>query len=234
VSNIYKYSNFSNGASFKDLDIKKGIVTGYFSSFDTIDSYKELVKKGAFKKTIAENFSRIKHLQNHNTSQPLGKLQKLSEDTKGLYYESKIGNHNLGVDFLKMVDSELITEHSIGYAVTQYKQREEFLELTEIRLWEGSSLTAWGVNENTPLTGLKSIDGIDFDSITLRVKALEKFCKNSDATDETIELLLIEQKQLAQILMDLKPNTHTEQKSNVPFIETAISAIQLFNFKNTL
>jgi hypothetical protein len=32
------------------------------------------------------------------------------------------------------------------------------------------------------------------------MKALETFCRNTDATDETIELLLIEVKQLAQII----------------------------------
>jgi len=231
---FYKYSSFTNGASFKDLDTKAGIVTGYFSSFDTVDAYKELVRKGAFKKTISENLNRIKHLQNHNPSQPLGKLQVLAEDTKGLYYESKIGNHTLGVDFLKMVESGLITEHSIGYSVIQQRKEDDYLELLELRLWEGSSLTGWGVNENTPLTGVKALDGIKLEDIEARVKSLEKFCKNSDATDETIELLLLEQKQLAQIIIDLK------QHNTPPVVETevslakAIEAIQLFNFKNTL
>lgn len=231
---LYRYSSFTNGASFKDLDTKAGIVTGYFSSFDTLDSYKEIVRKGAFKKTISENFARIKHLQNHNPSQPLGKIQVLVEDSKGLYYESKIGNHILGVDFLKMVESGLITEHSIGYSVIQQRKQEDALELLELRLWEGSSLTGWGVNENTPLTSVKSIDGIDVEKISQRVKALEKFCKTSDASEETIELLLLEQKQLAQIIIDLKQiNTPPVDETEVP-LSKAIEAIQLFNFKNSL
>jgi len=234
MKSLYKYSNFTSGASFKDLDIKKGIVTGYFSSFDTVDAYKEVVRFGAFKKSISENLNRIKHLQNHNVNQPLGKIQILEELVKGLYYESKVGSHNLGVDFLKMVESGLITEHSIGYQVIQEKKKEDYLELIELKLFEGSSLTGWGVNENTPLTGVKSLEGIKIEDIEARVKSLEKFCKNSDATDETIELLLLEQKQLAQIIIDLK------QTNTPPVVETEVSlakvkeAIQFFNYKNSL
>jgi len=234
MKSFYKYSNFTSGASFKDLDAKQGIVTGYLSSFDTVDAYKEVVRFGAFKKSISENFNRIKHLQNHNPHQPLGKFLTLVEDKKGLYYESKVGSHNLGVDFLKMVESGLITEHSIGYQVIQEKKKEDYLELIELKLFEGSSLTGWGVNENTPLTGVKSLEGIKIEDIEARVKSLEKFCKNSDATDETIELLLLEQKQLAQIIIDLK------QTNTPPVVETEVSlakvkeAIQFFNYKNSL
>jgi hypothetical protein len=234
MKSLYKYSNFTNGANFKDLDVKQGIVTGYLSSFDTVDVYKEVVRFGAFKKSISENFNRIKHLQNHNPHQPLGKFLILVEDKKGLYYESKIGSHNLGVDFLKMVESGLITEHSIGYKNIQQNRKDTYTELTEVKLFEGSSLTGWGVNENTPLTGVKSLEGIKVEDIEARVKSLEKFCKNSDATDETIELLLLEQKQLAQIILNLK------QTNTPPVVKTEVSlakvkeAIQFFNYKNSL
>ena len=234
MKSLYKYSNFTNGASFKDLDTKKGIVTGYFSSFDTVDAYKEVVRLGAFKKSISENFNRIKHLQNHNVNQPLGKIEVLLEDTKGLYYESKIGSHNLGVDFLKMVDSGLITEHSIGYQTIQERKKEDIIELIELKLFEGSSLTGWGVNENTPLTGVKSLEGIKVEDIEGRVKALEKFCKNSDATDETIELLLLEQRQLSQIIIDLKQNNTPPVKKTEVSLATVKEAIQFFNYKNSL
>jgi len=38
--------------------------------------------------------------------------------------------------------------------------------------------------------------------LVLRQKNIEKFCRNSTATDETIELLLIECKQLTQIIIE--------------------------------
>jgi hypothetical protein len=73
------------------------------------------------------------------------------------------------------------------------------MELTDIILFEGSSLTAWGANEHTPLMGMKSLSAnVD------RLKALEKFVKSSDASDETIELLILEIKQLNQVIADMQ------------------------------
>jgi hypothetical protein len=104
-----------------------------------------------------------------------------------------------------MVESGLITEHSIGFRTIKYNQLGEWekvkegeaaRELTELKLYEGSSLTGWGVNQYTPLVS-KSIEDIEG-----RIKRLEKFCRDTDATDETVELLLMEVKQLTQLLQD--------------------------------
>jgi phage head maturation protease len=142
---------------------------------------------------------------NHNPSQPLGVIKSLIEDGNGLAYESQIGKHALGVDFIKMVESGLISEHSIGFISVkknQLKDNADITEITEIKLYEGSSLTAWGANPLTPLTGLKA--EVDVDKIVEQQKAIEKFCKNTDATDETIEMLLLHSKQLSQYIIDLK------------------------------
>ena len=147
-------------ASFKDVDSKKGIVTGYFSHFNNVDSDGDIIRPGAFTKTIREagpqsTQPRIKHLFNHNPAQPLGKLTDLKEDATGLYYESQIGTHTLGNDFVKMVESGLITEHSIGFKTIKSTSLKDTggEDMTELKLWEGSSLSAWGSNELTPITG---------------------------------------------------------------------------------
>jgi uncharacterized protein len=218
VNEIYSYKNLLLGASFKDADSKKGIVTGYFSKFDNVDGDGDIIRKGAFKKTITEQGPnsaqpRIKHLMNHNVSQPLGKIMDLKEDASGLAYESQIGTHSLGQDFIKMVESGLITEHSIGFRTIKKNQLQDYdgfkknpgkgwFEITELHLMEGSSLTAWGANALTPITGLKGIAEID--TISTQQKAIEKFCKESTATDETIEMLLLHSKQLSQYIIDIK------------------------------
>lgn len=197
---IYEYKRFTQ--EVKDVDAKKGIVTGYFSAFNVIDTDGDIIRPGAFSKSLNEWFpkGRIKHLLNHDPRQPLGKIIDLKEDSYGLYYESQIGKHALGQDFIKMVESDLVKEHSIGFSVVNQKNGNDANELLDIKLYEGSSLTAWGANEFTPLLGMKSIDmshRID------RIKKLEKFVKNTDATDETIELLLLEIKQLNQLVEDM-------------------------------
>jgi hypothetical protein len=136
---------------------------------------------------------------NHDPSKPLGKILELKEDDYGLFYTSKVGTHSLGRDFIKMVESDLIREHSIGFKdlTPEGKRKGEGANnITEVRLYEGSSLTAWGANEYTPLVEMKG----DVDSLLDRVSKFEKFVRSTDATDETIELCLIHIKQLSQLI----------------------------------
>lgn len=231
MKSIYSIQNYLSGACFKDADVKKGIVTGYFANFNNIDSDGDIILPGAFKKSISDTGPnstnpRIKHLLNHNPEQPLGKILVLQEDAKGLYYESQVGSHSLGKDFLKMVESDLINEHSIGFRKIESEKSEDKTAnyLKQLQLWEGSSLTAWGANELTPLTGLKS--GFDVDTLMKKQKRIEAFCKNSDATDETIEMLLLHSKQLSQIILDMQS---TEQGKATLQGKELIEALTTFN-----
>lgn len=208
-----------------DLNVKQGIVTGYFSKFNNVDADGDIIRPGAFTKTIKENgpessLPRIKHLLNHDPSLPLGVLTSLKEDGYGLLYESQVGSHELGEDFIKMVESGLITEHSIGFKIIKRNQIQSYenyiknpslgqYEITEIKLYEGSSLTAWGANPYTPITSLKSAN--DMDLLVAKHEAIEKFCRNTNATDDTIQMLLLHSKQLAQMLVDMKRTTEPEQ-----------------------
>lgn len=192
-------------ASVKDADVKLGIVTGYLASFSNLDSDNDIILPGAFSKTIQQRGPgstqpRIKYLLDHNTSKALGVFAVLREDAKGLYYESQVGTHALGMDFLKMVDSGLITEHSIGYSTVQKlvtnpdaDWRDQETQLIELMLWEGSPLQTWGANENTPLIGMKSKEDIE-ERIELVIKAV----RTGKFTDKTFgelekELIFLQQ-----------------------------------------
>ena len=218
MENLISYKADNVGATIMDTDPKLGLVTGYFSRFNNVDADGDIIRMGAFTKTIKEQGPasvqpRIKHLMNHDPSQPLGKLLSLTEDATGLAYESQVGTHSLGKDFIKMIESGLITEHSIGFKIIKRNQIQSYeqymknpsagmFEITEVKLFEGSSLTAWGANPLTPITSLKS--GLDLDFIVNKHNAIEKFCRNTDATDETIQMLLLHSKQLAQLIIDIK------------------------------
>ena len=239
LKSIYSVSTTTMPAEFKDADSKKGIVTGYFASFNNKDSDGDIIVKGAFAKSIGDMGPgsakpRIKHLLNHNPEQPLGVIKTLTEDSKGLYYESQIGNHALGQDFIKMVESGLVSEHSIGFRIIDSGEGkdlgfEDARVLKAIQLWEGSSLTAWGANDRTPLTGLKSMQDLSIDKLLEKQKRIEKFCKDTDATDETIELLLLHSKQLSQIILDI-----TTKQDETTLQEEKRLADILTTFKNTL
>ena len=232
-SMIYTYKSL--GMEVKDVDAKKGVVSGYFSAFGMVDSDGDIMMPGAFKRSIADwgpkGKGRIKHLLNHDPSKPLGKVIELEEDGYGLKYVSKVGTHSLGKDFVKMVESGLIAEHSIGFKTLREQKSGDANQIHEVMLFEGSSLTAWGANENTPLIGMKNMATIE--DIQSQIKAFEKFIRDSDVTDETIDLCLIKVKQLAQALEMMNsteaaiaaPPQQKEEKVNVSSFISIINKI---------
>ena len=241
MNNILNYKDDVLAAEIMDLNPKQGIVTGYFSKFNNVDGDGDIIRPGAFTKTIREqgpqsSLPRIKHLLNHDPSLPLGVLKSLTEDSYGLAYESQVGSHEGGEDFIKMVESGLITEHSIGFKIIKRNQIQSYenylknpaagqFEITEIKLYEGSSLTAWGANPMTPITSLKSMN--DFDLLIAKHEAIEKFCRNTTATDDTIQMLLLHSKQLAQLILDMKSTT--EPVKAIQPEESVVDIIRQFN-----
>ncbi|GAB2959033.1 hypothetical protein GCM10027048_27790 [Hymenobacter coalescens] len=217
------------GLAIKDIDSRQGIVTGYFAAFDNVDHDGDIIRRGAFAKSIAERGPgtpgfNIKHLLDHNTTKAVGTLLKLEEDAHGLRYESKAGRHSLGRDFLLMCEDGLITEHSIGFKWVQGKS-ERLANGTmvrhEVNLREGSSLQAWGANRNTPLVGVKS-EGLTAEEretalaeAFARLHKLQKALKGAYSDDlcELIELQAAQTEALCKSLI-AEPNTslHPEEE----------------------
>lgn len=177
--------------SFKDIDVKQGIVTGYFAHFGSIDSDGDRILPGAFTKTVNENGPNgtqlIKHLLDHDKTKAVGKIEILKEDGVGLYYESKAGRHTLGRDFLLMAEDGILNQHSFGYRVIKQNKKSDANDLTELAMMEGSSIQFLGANRNTPITGVKSFDAL-FDEMD----TLEKALRNGRYSDEAF--LMIEEK----------------------------------------
>ncbi|MCF0059943.1 HK97 family phage prohead protease [Dyadobacter chenwenxiniae] len=201
----------NNSLAFRDVGEKEGIVSGYFASFDSEpDSDGDIIQPGAFSKTIKESgplgTKRIKHFLDHDPHKVVGVITELFEDSKGLAYVSRAGSHTLGVDFVKMVQDEIITEHSFGYkTIASRKGDKGWNYLTELKMWEGTSMQAWGANQNTPITGLKSHEELieEFDKL---IKAL----KCGTYTDETMLKLQERQVILSEYFKTTQPNASSE------------------------
>lgn len=174
----------SSGGStlqLKDFDTNKGIVSFYFSNFNSKDSDNDIIKPGAFTKTIQENRKRIKHLKNHNMTQAPGTIIDIAEDSVGAYAVSQLVKSTLGRDTLLEYEGGVITEHSMGFQVIkeQFDQFSGANIIQEVKLWEVSSLTAWGANENTPVIGVKSEE-----EILKQLQSIESLLKSSNLSDE--------------------------------------------------
>ncbi len=205
----------------KEVDVKGRTMIGAFTRYNVKDSDGDIARKGMFTKTWQENFKRIKHLLNHDVTKPVGQIKRLWEDEDYAYYESAVGTHKLGDDVLEMAESGLLTEHSYGYTVLKKNNLKTGRELLEVKQWEISNLSGWGANEYSPLLSFsKDQNKTDLETKLLkRQKGLETFCRNSTATDETIELLLLESKQLTQIILDISTQStqpDEKQQSTLP------------------
>lgn len=212
---LYITKGYSEG--IKDVDISKGIVTGYFSSFGNKDSDGDIIQNGSYTKSINENFDRIKHLLDHDRTKAVGKLQILKQDSFGLYYESKAGRHTQGQDFLKMAEDGIISEHSVGFqTIKQHNSKEENANIiTEVRLLEGSSLQTWGSNQFTPLMGIKS----ETDLMAL-MDTLEKAFKNGTYSDECFKNTIIPRYEAIKSILpqfSTKPQANLEDLKQIKF-----------------
>jgi uncharacterized protein len=199
-----------SGSVVKDVDVKTGIVTGLFSKFDNVDSDGDIVRKGAYKKSLRENgpesaSPRIRHLKDHQTNLPLSKPHVLKEASDGLYFESKISQTTYGKDTLLLYEDGVLDEHSIGYKIIKAHRDEKsgVQELIELQLWEGSTVT-WGANEQARVRSVNKGAFKEEDANTLikKLDTLEKAFHSGKYSDDTFRLIEIEIKQIQQLIID--------------------------------
>lgn len=179
-------------AQIKDVDTKKGIVVGYHSSFEVMDSYRDVMVPGCYKKTIKEwgpeGRGRIAHLTDHVRTNRVGVHQSLVEDSFGLRFESKLlgQGHSKGRDALIEYEEGAIKEHSVGFNLTkwEYDSDNDVLRILEVQLYEGSAVT-WGANMETPVVDVKQLrsDPFLFDQLGIQLNALQR-CVRRELTDE--------------------------------------------------
>jgi len=204
-------SNFYNkkAVSSTPVDMEDGsrTISVYYSAFGNVDSDGDVIMPGAFTKSIKENGpqakNRIWHLFNHSTDKPVSKPYELVEDGFGLLARVKMPNTTLGNDTYELYKAGHITEHSIGFQTVKSQAKQAFNEITEIRLFEGSSVL-WGANSNTPTIGVKSqIKATLIDEMSKTIKSL----RTGKFTDETFGLLELKLKQLQQYLAEMEDET---------------------------
>lgn len=212
MKEVFTYKSIAADATtIKDVDTAKGIVTGYFSAFGNVDSDNDMIMPGAYKKTLQENANRVKHLWQHDVRYPLSKPTTLKEDSYGLYFESEISKTSYGKDVLQLYKDGVIDEHSVGFKTEKKQAKSDYTEITEIRLWEGSTVT-FGANPNTPFTGMK---GASAEDVMKKMDSVLKTFRNGRFENEEIfDALEVYFKQLQQLFIELTT------KSTQPVEET--------------
>lgn len=144
-SGVLQRKNFA----FKAEDVKDdGTFTGYGSVFGNIDSYREIVLPGAFKKSLKDikaSGDPLPMLWQHNPDQPIGGYTDLSEDSKGLLVTGFLLKDEVqqAKEAYALMKARIVKGLSIGYYVIQdsYNEKDNTRSLVELDLREVSPVT---------------------------------------------------------------------------------------------
>jgi len=206
----------------KELD-QKGRVKIAVNAFGNTDSDFDISMPGSFKKTLKENFGRVRWFLNHDTTLLLGVPIKGWEEPEHLIMEAQFNlekqiGRDTYEDYKLYAEHGKTLEHSIGVQAIKYDidEQQGIRKVHEWKLWEFSTLTSWGANENTPLLGIKSLNDLQ--------ELLSRMGDNSRYSDERKRQIENSQKALLVEPTRITPDQKAATKE----------IIKLFNIKNLL
>lgn len=170
------------GLEWKVVDDDQGIIRGYLAVFNNVDSAKDRIRPGAFKKTIQDALQRKDNrgkkylwplLWMHDPEKPIGGFLDATEDKTGLLVTAQldistnaagIANNALAMSVFSGFKMGYIDELSIGYkAIQKSYDKDGVRDLTEIQNFEGSAVTMnFAANELAQVTSVKSASGGSF------------------------------------------------------------------------
>ena len=182
--------------SVKDVSDDTRRVKIMLAHFDNLDSEGDVIRKGAFAKSIQErgpdsqNPRQIAFLRFHDFDKPVGKFLSLEETNEGLVAIGQLSKSTDGQDALEDYKAGIITQHSIGFQYVAGKaeriDREgaEFYNITELDLWEGSAVT-FGVNPLTPTIDVAKGEHLDYiDKLNKRMDVITKALRDGKGSDD--------------------------------------------------
>lgn len=165
-----QYKTYSFETKEISLNSQSRTISGYAAIFNNVDKSKDILLKGAFSKSISERGpestanDKIIFLWMHDPHEPIGRITKLVEDDRGLYFEAVIDDIELGNRTIKQLESGTLNQFSIGYEYIwdkiEYDEEKDAYFVKEVILWE-LSVVSVGCNGLTEYTGLKSAEEIE-------------------------------------------------------------------------
>lgn len=224
IFNQYEIKNIS--LAVKDVDSQTRRVKVAFASFNNIDSDRDVIRKGAFAKSIQERGPesttnrKIAHLRYHDWEHQIGKLISLEETDFHLIGISELGRSTKGNDALLDYQDGIIMEHSIGFNYIPDKMQligegeQSYFDIKEVVLWEGSAVT-FGANSLTPTLDVSKGNKKELlEKLNEKMTAFISAIKNGKGTDErlySIEMGLKVCQQQYNSLVNFEPVVKTTE-----------------------
>ena len=192
----YKSIELKEATTTRQADGRLKVVA-YAAVFGNIDSYNDIIVKGAFANSLKKEGKRVAVCWQHEMRRPIGKLTLIKEDETGLMVEFLISKSEEEVAV--KVEEGIITEMSIGYSTIdfEYNTKDGIRTIKEARLYEVSLVTR-AANEDAKIKEDEMnnqswvVSSTPEERIMLRNEADEKKAVDfdfSNLTDEQIEVL---------------------------------------------
>ena len=112
---------------------------GYAALFGKRDAGRDVIRKGAFARTLGERQEPIPLFWQHRPDMRIGWVERIAEDAKGLRVIASIDNPDGGAAMA--LKAGKASGLSFGYRARQYRRDAEGRELTDIELFEISLVT---------------------------------------------------------------------------------------------
>ena len=142
---------------------EEGVIAGYASVFGNVDSYGDIVVKGAFSKFLSElehTGKKVSVYYGHNMEDPranIGIVTELEEQAHGLWFKAQLdlsGDTYGRIVYEQLKDGRL-DSMSFGYSIVDAAPTKEGYELRELNLFE-VSVVPIPANDQALITEIKA------------------------------------------------------------------------------
>ena len=149
-------------AQIKAIDDGQGIIEAYVSVFGNVDSYGDIVEKGAFANAVKAFLSDGRYPKGvwaHDWSLPIAKTLEMREDNFGLYIKAQLVlSVQKAQEAYDLIKAGVITDFSFGFSVDKSNvDADGVRHITNISIYEWSPVLV-GANPETQLLSVKSAD----------------------------------------------------------------------------
>lgn len=114
-------------------------LAGYAALFDRIDGARDVIRQSAFAATLAARTAPLPLLWQHSPRQPIGVIEQIAEDERGLRVIARIDQPRSRA--ASLLRARAVSGLSFGYRAARFRHCGGVRELLEIELFEVSLVT---------------------------------------------------------------------------------------------
>ena len=179
-----------------------GFIQGHGAVWDNVDLQGEVMRRGAFAKSIKERIptGKVKLMVKHfahggDVMELIGTITKAEEDAKGLFFHADLAKTQLAQETRQLVMDGHVDGASVGFMPIQWGfikvgELEDIIEHKESKLFE-ITVTVMPANELARLTGAKTLEAA-LDHLGQLTKQFDELEGSSSQSSEDVDRLLEE------------------------------------------